>query len=136
MNRKRLGQLVLVAGVVFGVYYVHPRLSRRSVRFEVGSAPRACIDRVSIDIRKDGATIRRLGLSPAPRGALAVYETALHPGPYDVRVVLDCTSGAVKDGKARPIVITDEAAIHLQSPSSCDCGSFDDRREDTTTTND
>ncbi len=118
MNRQRWAQLMLLAAALVGVRFVVPRLSRTPVRFELAAA--SCVAAATIEIRQAEQTARSLRVVPRPHHP-TVYDTALHRGAYDVIVRLDCVDGTEQDGKARPIVISDEATIHLRAPGRCNC---------------
>ena len=118
MNRRRWSQLALVVAAVVGFRFVYPQLSRVSIRFELAATE--CTSAATIEITQAGERARSLRIVPNPHHP-TVYDTALHRGSYEVIVRLDCRDGTPLDGKARPVVISDEATIHLRAPGRCVC---------------
>lgn len=115
---RRKWSLVFLAGAVFvAVRWVYPRIARFEVRFEVPVSE--CVLAAQIEIQRNGARLKSLRIN-APR-KIAAYETSLHRGEYEALVRLDCASGDVRDGKPRPIVVSDEAAFYLHPPPPCLC---------------
>ncbi len=115
---RRTWSLVFLAGAAFvAVQWVYPRISRPQVRFEMPVPD--CVSAAKMEIQRNGARLKSLRIN-SPR-KIAVYETSLHRGEYEVLVRLDCASGDVRDGKPRPIVVSDEATFYLRPPQTCLC---------------